>query len=151
MATRNAIIRRLPGGNLGSVTVVCWDKTGTLTRNEMTVQRVVTADQIFEVSGVGYAPIGGFSVEGKPIMPEDADLLAIARAVRLVQRRQSARARGRMAHGRRPHRGRAVGPGTEIRPRPMAEQARFRRLTAFPSSPNTVSWPPCTTIITASM
>jgi magnesium-transporting ATPase (P-type) len=83
---RNAIVRRLPAvETLGAVTVICSDKTGTLTRNEMTVQRVVTADRVFEVSGVGYAPIGDFSVAGAaPIMPEDAaDLPAIARAVRL--------------------------------------------------------------------
>ncbi|CAG4882409.1 putative cation-transporting ATPase F [Georgfuchsia toluolica] len=66
MAKRSAIIRRLPAVEaLGSVTVICTDKTGTLTRNEMTVQRVLTSDQVFEVSGDGYAPHGGFSIDGK--------------------------------------------------------------------------------------
>ncbi|SPC19407.1 putative cation-transporting ATPase F [Cupriavidus oxalaticus] len=59
MARRNAIVRRLPAVEaLGSVTVICSDKTGTLTRNEMTVQRVVCADHVFEVDGTGYAPVG---------------------------------------------------------------------------------------------
>jgi magnesium-transporting ATPase (P-type) len=48
------------------------------------VQRVVTADRAFEVSGAGYAPTGGFSLDGAPILPEDApDLQAIARAAHL--------------------------------------------------------------------
>jgi magnesium-transporting ATPase (P-type) len=66
MARRNAIVRRLPAVEaLGSVTTICTDKTGTLTRNEMTVQRVITAAQVFEVSGSGYAPHGGFSIDDK--------------------------------------------------------------------------------------
>ena len=66
MARRHAIVRRLPAVEaLGAVSVICSDKTGTLTRNEMTVQRVVTAERVFEVSGAGYAPDGGLQVAGR--------------------------------------------------------------------------------------
>lgn len=85
MARRNAIVSRLPAvETLGSVTVICSDKTGTLTRNEMTVQRIVTADQVIEVSGAGYAPLGGFSHNGEGLDPAGRDdLQEIGRAALL--------------------------------------------------------------------
>lgn len=83
MAGHNAIVRRLPAvETLGSVTVICSDKTGTLTRNEMTVQRVVSASRVLDVSGVGYAPEGAFHQDGALHEP-DAELLEIARAAQL--------------------------------------------------------------------
>src|SRR3569832_387089 len=70
MTQHNAIIRRLPAvETLGSVTVICSDKTGTLTRNEMTAQAVVTAGERMEVNGSGYDPHGDFTMGGRVVDP----------------------------------------------------------------------------------
>jgi P-type Ca2+ transporter type 2C len=67
-ARRRAIIRRLPAvETLGCTTVICSDKTGTLTRNEMTVRKVFASDRVLEVTGVGYDPVGEFRANGTAV------------------------------------------------------------------------------------
>ena len=76
MARRNAIVRRLPAiETLGSVSVICTDKTGTLTRNEMMVTSVATAEHVYSVSGSGYAPEGSIRLRDADVNPADHRLL----------------------------------------------------------------------------
>ncbi len=81
MARRNAITRNLTSvETLGSVTVICSDKTGTLTRNEMTVQQVVTPDRGYTVEGIGYEPTGSVHAgDRRASLDDDPDLRALVR------------------------------------------------------------------------
>jgi Ca2+-transporting ATPase len=70
LAKRNAVIRRLASvETLGSTTIICSDKTGTLTKGEMTVRKIFANNQMFEVTGSGYEPKGEFYLERKRIDP----------------------------------------------------------------------------------
>ncbi|MEM2758843.1 MAG: HAD-IC family P-type ATPase, partial [Candidatus Methanomethylicia archaeon] len=71
LAKRNAIIRKLSAAeSLGSVTVICSDKTGTITKGEMTVRRIYVDGRLIEVTGVGYEPKGEFKIGNETLNPE---------------------------------------------------------------------------------
>ena len=77
MAKQNALIKKLSAvKTLGSTNVICTDKTGTLTKAEMTVKQIFAGMTTIEVTGAGYEPVGGFEINGRPVAePEVTDRL----------------------------------------------------------------------------
>lgn len=86
MARRQVVIRHLPAvEGLGSCGVICTDKTGTLTRNELTVEQVIAGDHRYEVTGTGYVPHGRVLHAGDPVVPDEHPALRrLLRAASLV-------------------------------------------------------------------
>ncbi|HEX3019316.1 MAG TPA: HAD-IC family P-type ATPase [Chitinispirillaceae bacterium] len=81
MAARRAVIRHLPAvETLGSTTVICSDKTGTITRNEMTVKHLWTPDYAIQLSGIGYEPQGQLEIEGRKVSDPPQQILELLRA-----------------------------------------------------------------------
>ena len=115
MVKRNALVRRLPAvETLGSTSVICSDKTGTLTRDEMTARRLFVGGQMLQVSGRGYEPQGKFSLNGTEVEPTGPIVAALARRRTFVRRTPRTERNGRQVGGqRRPDRGRACCAGSQ--------------------------------------
>lgn len=134
MARRHAIIRRLPAvETLGSVTVICSDKTGTLTRNEQTVHTIATAQHLFEVSGSGYDPKGEFSRNGDTVTPANQpDLCATLRAAMLCNDAILHQADGEWRLDGDPIEGALLVAGLKAGLDPDAEKQAFPRIDLLP-------------------
>ncbi|MED4586439.1 calcium-translocating P-type ATPase, SERCA-type [Brevibacillus choshinensis] len=90
MIRRNAIVRKLPSvETLGCASVICSDKTGTLTQNKMTVTQVWHSNTLYDVSGSGYAPEGAFLLQGKMVSPGRDG--ALNQILRIAERCNNAR------------------------------------------------------------
>ncbi len=77
MAKKNALVRKMDAvETLGCVSVICSDKTGTLTKNEMTVTKIYANDSVIDVTGRGYEPQGAFLLDGKEIKPQGNETLS---------------------------------------------------------------------------
>ncbi|NVM05136.1 MAG: cation-transporting P-type ATPase, partial [Candidatus Helarchaeota archaeon] len=85
LVEKNAIIRKLTAvETLGCSTIICSDKTGTLTQNQMTVREILVNNKVIDVSGAGYEPVGKFYIENKEILPEkDETLMLLLKAATL--------------------------------------------------------------------
>ena len=137
MASRNAIVRRLPAvETLGSATVIASDKTGTLTKNEMTVRTVVTASGRADLGGTGYAPEGELRRDGQPV-EDDALRAEVERALRAADLANNAtlsHSDGRWSVQGDPTEGALIVAARKAGLSPESLDARFERVGEVPFS-----------------
>lgn len=135
MAKRNAIVRKLAAvETLGSASVIASDKTGTLTKNEMTVRRIVTASGCTNLAGTGYAPTGDLQFE---CANDDALRQELRRALRAADRANNAVLResdGRWTVEGDPTEGALIVAARKAGLKAEALNARFRRIAEVPFS-----------------
>lgn len=130
MARRNAVVRRLPAvETLGAVSVICSDKTGTLTKNEMTARRIATADRETLVTGAGYSPDGRIETFEDGAAPAETLLV---RSALLCNDAELVEAAGRWNVLGDPMEGALVTLAMKAGLHPEAERERFARIDEIP-------------------
>jgi Ca2+-transporting ATPase len=137
MVRRNALVRRLPAvETLGSTSVICSDKTGTLTKDEMTARRLYVAGRLVDISGVGYAPEGAFSQNGTDIEPAQLPplLTALEAAVLASDAHIEPEADGRWQVKGDPTEGALVVAAAKVGLQKAALDAQYPRLNEIPFS-----------------
>jgi P-type Ca2+ transporter type 2C len=137
MARRNAIVRKLPAvETLGSATVIASDKTGTLTKNEMTVRTVVTASGRSDLGGTGYTPEGDLRHDGRPVRDETlrAEVERALRAADLANNATVNRSGGRWSVQGDPTEGALIVAARKVGLSPEALDSRFERVGEVPFS-----------------
>ncbi len=133
MARRNAVVRRLPAvETLGSTSVICTDKTGTLTRNEMTARRIVTAGAEYLVDGAGYAPEGQIAASGPEAAGSQAAQADLIRAALLCNDAQLVESDGQWSVHGDPMEGALVTLAMKSGLHPETERSTWLRLDEIP-------------------
>jgi P-type Ca2+ transporter type 2C len=132
MVRRNALVRRLPAiETLGSVDVICSDKTGTLTRDEMTVRKLLAGGELYELTGAGYEPDGAFRRDGSPVDPP-APVLEALRAAVLASDAHLTQENGRWLVRGDPTEGALVVAAAKAGLEPSALERRWPRVDEIP-------------------
>ena len=148
MAAAHAIVRKLPAiETLGAATVICSDKTGTLTRNEMTVRAIYCSGSVIDVSGSGYIPEGDFTCEGKPLPTDQSSARAFEQtlmAAALVNDAAFTNSEGRWSVQGDPTEGALVVAARKfgIRNRRSPTSAQLRKFHSPPSASGTPPFTP---------